>query len=77
MQSYKHLPALPDSQFFKTKATISDWGHYKQIVDNISAYTDITKYTYPIFVSLAAHHLKKANYVKLNEKLKDKNDDKK
>lgn len=63
MQSYKHLPALPDSQFFKTKATISDWGHYKQIVDNISAYTDITKYTYPIFVSLAAHHLKKANYV--------------
>lgn len=46
-----------------TKATTTDWGHYKQIVGSVSAYTDTTHYTYPIFVSLTAHHMKKANYI--------------
>ena len=63
MQSYKHFSALPDPLFYDTKATITDWGHYKQIVGSVSAYTDTTHYTYPIFVSLTAHHMKKANYI--------------
>ena len=59
----KHFSALPDPLFYDTKATTTDWGHYKQIVGSVSAYTDTTHYTYPIFVSLTAHHMKKANYI--------------
>lgn len=63
MQSYKHFAMLPDPSFQFRRATAAEWSHYKEIVGSVSAYTDTTKYTYPIFMSLAAHHLKKANYI--------------
>lgn len=63
MQSYKHFCSLPDNQFYKVTVSIDDCKKYKQLVGRISGYTDITHYTYQIFVSITAHHLKKAQYL--------------
>ena len=63
MQSYKHFDSLPDNKFYDTKITVEDCKQYKRIVGSLSGYTDTTKYTYPIFISLTVHHLKKANYI--------------
>lgn len=63
MQSYRHFSRLPEPLFYDVKATSDEWKRYKRIVGEVSAYKDISKYDYRIFVSLAVHHLKKANYI--------------
>lgn len=63
MQAYKHFAILPDPNFYDTKVTEKSFKQYKRLVGSCSGYKDINLYTYPIFMSLAAHHLKKANYI--------------
>ena len=63
MQSHKHLKQMPDKEFKSKKIEISTLKNYKRIVGKQSKYTDITKYTYPIFMSIIAHHIQKANYI--------------
>lgn len=63
MQSYKHFSSLPDDSFSQRRVTIQDCYHYKQIVGAVSGYTDINQYNHTTFVSLMAHHIKKANYI--------------
>lgn len=63
MQSYKHLKQMPDDKFKDRTINVSLANRYKEIVNRESKYTQITKYTYPIFMSIIAHHLKKANYI--------------
>lgn len=63
MQSFKHLRNLPDEDFRERKVTIEECKKYKKLVGAESTYTDIGKYDYPVFMSLAAHHLKKAHYI--------------
>lgn len=63
MQSYKHFSHLPDDSFCDNKVTIEQCKKYKELVGSISAYTDLNKYDYPLFISLTVHHLRKANYI--------------
>lgn len=63
MQSYKHFKTLPDDDFWNVKVDNEQWKEYKKVVGSISNYTDITRYDYCLFVSIATHHLKKANYI--------------
>lgn len=63
MQSFKHFTRLPDPDFASLKIPIDDCRRYKQIVGEVSKYTDVTKYTYPHFMSIAVHHLRKANLI--------------
>ena len=63
MQSYKHFSALPDPEFYLTSVTSDEWSNYKEIVGKVSRFSDVSKYTYPTFVSITAHHLMKANYI--------------
>lgn len=67
MQSYKHLSEMPDNDFKDRKIEKSILTHYKEIVGRESKYTDLKKYKYPVFMSIIAHHLKKANFI-LNDK---------
>ena len=59
MQSYRHLNALPDNDFLKSRLFKQDFNHYKEIVSNKSFNNDISTYDYTTFVSLAFHHLVK------------------
>lgn len=63
MQSYKHFPKLPFPQFKNESISYYDCKKYKEYVSKISQYTDLTKYDYPLFMSLTIHHLYKANYL--------------
>lgn len=63
MQAYKHLKQMPDKEFKNRKIEINALSDYKKIVGKESKYTDITEYTYPIFMSMIAHHIQKANYI--------------
>ena len=63
MQSYKHFAKLPDPGFNELKVSISECKDYKKIVGDISKYADINAYDYRVFVSLAVHHIRKANYI--------------
>lgn len=63
MQSFKHFCVLPDDTFAYRKVNREQISHYKELVGNESQFTDITKYSYITFVSLAVHHLRKANYL--------------
>ena len=65
MQSYKHFPKLPDPSFAERRFCFEDanGSSYKQLVGKESGYTDLRKYNYKIFYSLAVHHLKKLNYI--------------
>ena len=63
MQSYKHFPALPDPSFRELAVDLSEIKEYKKVVGQTSKYTDLTKYDYKIFYSLAAHHLMKFNFL--------------
>ena len=65
MQSYKHLSYLPDLAFEKRCFNFADRGvtTYKELVGRESAYTDLKKYDYRTFYSLAVHHLRKLNYI--------------
>ena len=61
IQSYKHLVTLPDPGFENRSVTIAQTKQYKQIVGDESAFTDLSAYNYPIFMSIAVHHIRKAN----------------
>lgn len=63
MQSYKHFSCLPDPDFRTRKATEREWKSYKQIVGDMSNYTDVNQYTYQTIIGLIVHHLRKANYI--------------
>lgn len=67
MQSFKHFSKLPDPSFASLKVTIDECRTYKRLVGSLSNYTDVTKYTYPIFMSLVVHHLRKANLILTGE----------
>jgi hypothetical protein len=63
MQSFKHFGILPDDTFKDRKVNVWQISHYKELVGNESKFTDVTKYSYIMFVSLAVHHIRKANYL--------------
>ncbi len=63
MQSYKHFSRLPDPSFRELNVDLSEIRDYKRIVGEASAYTDLAKYDYKTFYSIAAHHLMKFNYL--------------
>ena len=57
MQSYKHFRSLPDPTFLSREA--SPIG-YKDLVGRESCFTDLAKYDYRTFISIAVHNLYKA-----------------
>ena len=61
MQSYKHFDKLPCASFENLEVTLEEINNYKMIVGSISGFTDLTKYNYITYYSIAVHHLKKAN----------------
>lgn len=63
MQSYRHINKMPDSGFIHKVATKEEVQEYKKLVGEETAYQDVRKYDYRIFMSMCAHHLKKANYI--------------
>lgn len=63
MQSYKHFLSLPDSSFVDRCVTMEEVKRYKSLVAEESCFTDLAKYDYKTFFSIAYHHLWKANYV--------------
>lgn len=63
MQSYRHLKQLPDFDFYQSKLHKKDFNNYKAIVTKESCILDVNRYDYPLFVSLAIHHLMKAHYL--------------
>lgn len=60
MQSYKHFSKLPDNDFDKKAVTIEQVRKYKSLVNDESSFTDLSKYDYRTFYSIAYHHLRKA-----------------
>ena len=56
MQSYKHFKALPDPDFLQRTATPRG---YKELVGKESLFTDLSKYEYKTFASIALHNLSK------------------
>jgi hypothetical protein len=63
MQSYKHFDCLPCPSFEFCEVTLEQSKGYKQYVGEISNFTDLTKYTYVTYFSIAVHQLKKANKI--------------
>ena len=63
MQSYKHFDKLPCLEFENTSVTMDEVNQYKKIVGDISCCTDLSKYSYHVFLSITVHHLKKANKI--------------
>lgn len=63
MQSYKHFDSLPCDDFEYLAVTLEEIKDYKRIVGEISGYTDLDKYGFVLFYSIAVHHLKKANKI--------------
>lgn len=63
MQSYKHFSVLPDDSFETRSVSIADCLRYKQLVGEVSLFTDINAYTYKTFISLLVHHIRKANFI--------------
>ena len=54
---------MPDSGFIDQVVTKEAVQEYKKLVGQETAYQDVRKYDYRIFMSMCAHHLKKANYI--------------
>ncbi|MBE5850026.1 MAG: hypothetical protein E7298_07705 [Lachnospiraceae bacterium] len=63
MQSYKHLRKMPDDSFSERITYISEASKYKATVAKESDYSDVSKYTYAVFVSIAVHQLRKINRI--------------
>ena len=63
IQSYKHFSKLPDQNFKNKIVSDADFYHYKELVNEESNFKQLSKYDYFTIYSLAAHHLKKANYI--------------
>ena len=57
MQSYKHFHSLPDPGFLDREA---DPIGYKELVGIESSFTDLSRYSYRTFASIALHNLRKA-----------------
>ena len=60
IQSYKHFDRLPCHIFENLEVSIAEVKRYKELVGNISGFTDLNKYDYVTFYSIAVHQLKKA-----------------
>lgn len=67
MQSYKHFDKLPCPSFETLEVSLEEVKKYKKLVGEISGYTDLNKYDYIIYYSIAVHHLKKAYKILNNE----------
>lgn len=63
MQSYKHFSNLPDHTFDTKTVSLDEVGNYKSIVARESGFTDLAKYDFRTFYSLAVHHLRKAYFI--------------
>lgn len=63
MQSYKHFKQLPSPSFEQLEVTLDEINNYKEIVGKYSEFTDLSKYSYCTYYSIAVHHLKKANKI--------------
>ena len=63
MQSYKHFDSLPCHSFEFCEVTLEQSKEYKRYIGEISNYTDLTKYTYVTYFSIAVHQLRKANKI--------------
>lgn len=63
MQSYKHLKAMPDSDFRNRRIETIDVSNYKKIVDRESEYKNLKNYNFPLCMKIIGHHLMKANYI--------------
>lgn len=61
MQSFKHFDQLPCLSFENLEVTLDEIKKYKEMVGKVSGFTDLTKYNYITYYSIAVHHLKKAN----------------
>lgn len=63
MQSYKHFSDLPDDLFDQKAVSLDQVKSYKALVAAESAFTDLQKYDFRTFYSIAYHHIKKALFV--------------
>lgn len=63
MQSYKHFDKFPCHDFENLEVSMDEVKRYKELVGNISGFTDLNKYNYITFYSIAVHQLKKANKI--------------
>ena len=63
MQAYKHFDRLPCPSFEFCEVSIDQAKDYKRHIGEISNFTDLTKYTYVTYFSIAVHHLKKAKKI--------------
>lgn len=63
MQSYKHLKKLPDMEFRDRTIPVDEAGKYKDLVGRESGFTQLCRYTYPVWMSVCGHHLMKCNYI--------------
>lgn len=65
MQSYKHLKAMPDEKFKTRRVSLQELKEhkYKGKVSSESSYNVLSKYNYPILMSIVIHHMKKINYI--------------
>lgn len=67
MQSYKHFSVLPSPTFATLEVELNNVKRYKEIVGKESKFTDLDKYNYVIYFSIAVHQLKKANKIVNNK----------
>ena len=63
MQSYRHFDKLPNKDFRDLKVVKEEAKHYKELVGNISKFKNVNHHSYPLFISIAYHHLLKLNYI--------------
>ncbi len=63
MQSYRHFDKLPCASFKNVTVTKEEAKHYKEFIGNMSKFQNINHHSYPLFVSIAYHHLLKLNYI--------------
>lgn len=63
MQSYKHFDKLPCPEFEFLNVSLKEIKEYKKVVGEISNFTDLDKYDYITYYSIAVHQIKKANKI--------------
>ena len=67
MQSYKDFSALPDDSFKERSILVDKVKDYKQHISKTSCLSDPKRLQYSTFVSIAVHHLRKANWILTGE----------
>ena len=55
MQSFKHFDQLPCLSFENLEVTLDEIKKYKEMVGKVSGFTDLTKYNYITYYSIAVH----------------------